>query len=496
VIAAPSERVTICNDAPIARGDHVLYWMIAARRPRWSFALDHAIARAHELGVPLIVLEPLRVAYTWASDRLHRFVLDGMADHARAFARAGVAYHAYVEPEPGAGRGLLAAYAARAACVITDEWPCFFVPRMVAAAAKQLPVRLEAVDGNGLLPLKKHERSYDSAMAFRRRWQAVIHPHLLERPAAEPLAHLPKGVAGAALPGSILRRWPQASAALLAGDHAALAALPIDHAVAPVADRGGPVAAGARLDRFVDDGLARYADEHDQPASGASSSLSPWLHFGHVGAHEVIARVWDHAGWDPSRVSTRASGKRDGWWGAPPPHEAFLDQIVTWRELGFGFTHHHPDDYDRWGSLPAWARATLTVHASDPRRETYTLAELAAARTGDPIWNAAQRQLLRDGRIHNYLRMLWGKKILEWSRSPRAALTTLIALNDRYAVDGRDPSSYNGIAWTLGRFDHPWPERAIFGSVRAMSSARTAKKLDLAAYLREYAAAAKPLPDA
>jgi len=159
---------------------------------------------------------------------------------------------------------------------------------------------------------------------------------------------------------------------------------------------------------------------------------------------------------------------------------------VTWRELGYGFCFYRRD-HDRWSALPGWARATLDKHARDPRPEIYTRAELAAARTGDPIWNAAQRQLLRDGTIHNYLRMLWGKKIVEWSPTPRAALATLIELNNKYAVDGRDPNSYTGIFWTLGRFDRPWgPVRPIFGTVRYMSSDATKKKLDMKDYLARW----------
>ncbi len=486
--AAPAARVTAVNDRPVApRGAHVLYWMVAARRAAWSFGLDHALARAAELGRPLLVLEALRAGYPWASDRLHRFVLDGMAASARAFAAAGVAYHPYVEPAPGAGRGLLEALAARAALVVTDEWPCFFVPRMVAAAAARLAVRVEQVDGNGLLPLRASERAFATAAAFRWHWQKVIHPHLVSAPSPAPLAAAPAVVRGGEVPGAVARRWPAASAALLAGEAAALARLPIDHAVRPVAERGGAPAAVAVLDDFIARRLPRYAEDRNQPDADAASGLSSYLHFGHVGAHQVLHRVWAEADWDPSRIATRASGKREGWWGLPPPAEAFVDEVFTWRELGHGFAFHRPDDHDRYESLPAWARRTLDDHAADPRPHRYDLPALEAAATHDPLWNAAQTQLVRDGRIQNYLRMLWGKKVLEWSPSPRAALAALVHLNNKHAVDGRDPNSYSGIFWTLGRFDRPWaPERPIFGVVRYMSSAAALKKLALAGYLARY----------
>ncbi|MDX2088886.1 MAG: deoxyribodipyrimidine photolyase [Kofleriaceae bacterium] len=480
-------RVTAVNDAPIAsRGAYVLYWMIAARRARWSFALDHAIARARELDCPLLVFEPLRAGYRWASDRMHAFVLQGMADNAKAFASAGITYLPYVEPEPGAGRGLLAALAERARLVVTDEQPGFFLPHMVAAAGKALPVRLEQVDGNGLLPLRATERAYPTAAAFRRVMQREL-PKVLALPAADPLARVPRAIKDAELRGRELRAWPRASDALLAAAPAALAALPIDHTV-PVAPLvGGMHAARATLDDFLAHKLARYGEGRNHPDDDAASGLSPWLHFGHISAHEIAAGVWASAGWDPSRLATaKVTGAREGWWGLPAPHEAFLDELVTWRELGYGFCFHR-DDYDQYASLPDWAKATLAEHAHDPRPERYTPAQLARAETGDPVWNAAQRQLLAEGRMHNYLRMLWGKKILEWSPSPQRALATLIELNNKYAIDGRDPNSYSGIFWTLGRFDRPWaPVRPIFGSIRYMSSAATVKKLHMKQYLTRW----------
>ncbi|MBL9019101.1 MAG: deoxyribodipyrimidine photolyase [Myxococcales bacterium] len=471
-------RVTAVNAAPVvARGRYVLYWMIAARRAAHSFALDHAIARAVELGRPLVVVEALRVGYPWASDRMHAFVLHGMADNAAAFATAGVTYLPYVERVAGEGKGLLAALAAKACVVVTDEQPGFFLPRMVAAAGAQLPVRLEQVDGNGLLPLRASARAWPTAASFRRHLQKTLPPHLVARPSARPFARLPRALRDADLPRAVLRRWPAATSALLAADRAALAELPIDHAIAP-AQRGGPEAAEDVLDAFLERGLSRYGDGRNHPDDEAASGLSPYLHFGHLSAT---------ACWDPSRVAgAKATGSREGWWGLPAPHEAFLDELVTWRELGHVFCFHRTD-FDQWSALPEWARRTLDEHAQDPRPEHYTPAQLAAAATADPVWNAAQRQLVATGRMHNYLRMLWGKKVLEWSPSPRRALATLIELNNRYALDGRDPNSYCGILWTLGAFDRPWaPVRPIFGSVRFMSSASTLRKLRMKKYLARW----------
>jgi deoxyribodipyrimidine photo-lyase len=482
-------RVTALNAAAERpRGRYVLYWMIAARRTTWSFALEHALARARDLARPLLVLEPLRIGYRWASDRFHAFVLQGMRDNSRSFAAAGITYLPYVEPEPGHGSGLVAALARHACLVVTDEQPGFFLPRMVAAAAARLDVRMEQVDGNGILPLRSHEHAYATAMAFRRQLQRVAPPHLVHLPRPSPLADLPRVVKHAELPAAVARRWHAASSTFLDGEATTLAQLAIDHGVAPVEYRGGSSAAARVLATFVRDRLDHYADGHDHPDADASSGLSPYLHFGHISSHEVVARVLGACDWDPSRIAdAKVTGRRTGWWRVPPDAESFLDELVTWRELGYGFCFHRRD-YARWSALPTWARATLDAHARDRRPERYTRRELEEARTNDPVWNAAQRQLRSEGRIHNYLRMLWGKKILEWSRSPRVALATLIELNNKYSVDGRDPSSYSGILWTLGLFDRPWgPERKIFGTIRYMSSRATTRKLDMKGYLARWA---------
>jgi deoxyribodipyrimidine photo-lyase len=237
----------------------------------------------------------------------------------------------------------------------------------------------------------------------------------------------------------------------------------------------------------VDERLPDYPRDRNLPEADGTSGLSAYLHFGHVSVHQVLDRLARPRDWSPDLLTGPASGQREGWWRMGLAAEAFLDELVTWRELGYNTCALDPG-YDRYDSLPAWARATLARHASDSRPHLYDLPDFAAARTHDPLWNAAQTQLRREGRIHNYLRMLWGKKILEWSATPQEALTTMIELNNRFAVDGRNPNSYSGIFWVLGRYDRPWfPERPIFGQVRYMSSASTARKMRVTEYVRRYA---------
>ncbi|MDA1221453.1 MAG: deoxyribodipyrimidine photolyase, partial [Planctomycetota bacterium] len=186
--AVPEVRITAQNAQPISPdGDYVLYWMVASRRTRHSFALDRAVEHCEALGKPLLVLEALRAEYPWANDRHHAFVLRGMADNRAACAERGITCHSYVELEAGAGSGLLEALAARACAVVTDDWPCLFIPRMVAAAAGGVPVRVEAVDGNGLYPMHATDRVFGRAVDFRRHLQKTLADHLGDLPSADPL---------------------------------------------------------------------------------------------------------------------------------------------------------------------------------------------------------------------------------------------------------------------------------------------------------------------
>jgi deoxyribodipyrimidine photo-lyase len=480
------QRIRAANQEQLREdGDYVLYWMTAARRLTWNFGLQRAVEHCRALGKPLLVLEALRVGYPWASDRFHTFVLQGMADHAKAAITAPLSYHPYVETEAGNGRGLLKELAGHACVVVTDDYPAFFYPRMLRAAAR-IPVSLEAIDCNGILPMRAAERVFKTAHSFRRFLQSRLLDHLAEPPLPDPLS----GVSLPRLdkmPGNILERWPATPVEELEQPHELLRELSIDHGVAPVDYRGGNVAAEQRLARFVEDKLSAYAEQRNRLDEEATSGLSPYLHFGHISSHQVVDRVLQREDWQAKQVSSDTSGKRRGWWGLSESAEGFLDQIITWRELGFNMCWQR-DDYEDFDSLPPWALKTLGDHADDQRPYLYSKNELESAATHDPLWNAAQVQLQREGRIHNYMRMLWGKKILEWSESPLVALEVMLDLNNKYAVDGRDPNSTSGIFWVLGRYDRAWgPERPIFGKVRYMSSENTARKLKTDEYLDRYA---------
>jgi deoxyribodipyrimidine photo-lyase len=480
----PPRRLQVVRDLPVTpAASYVLYWMVAHRRLGWNYALQRAVEWCQELNKPLVILEGLRCDYRWASDRLHWFAIQGMQDHARALSGGPVTYFPYVEPRRGQGKGLLCELAKRAAVVVTDDYPCIFVPRMIAAAGQRIAARLESVDSNGLLPLRLPDKTYARAVDFRRFMHRHICEHLADPPASAPLQSLP-AVAPAELPPAVLERWSPTP--VVDWTPQALASLPIDHEVLPVATPGGSRAAAAQLGTFLQERLAHYEIHRRNVDQVGTSRLSPYLRFGHLAAFEVVSLVLQQAGWTPNQIDPQAAGSNRGFWGATEAVESFLDELITWREVGFNRSHREAD-YDQFSSLPTWARQTLAKHATDRRPQIYSLREFEAAETHDEIWNAAQRQLVREGVIHNYLRMLWGKKILHWSESPEAALETMIHLNNKYAIDGRDPNSYSGIFWVLGRYDRAWgPEREVFGQIRYMTSDSTARKIPLKNYLRKY----------
>ena len=370
----PRNRILPLNQEPVnPKGRFVLYWMIANRRPVWNFSLDRSLEWSKELGKPLLVLEPLRCGYRWASDRIHRFVLEGMVDNAQAFSKGPVLYFPYIEPDPGAGKGLLHALAETASVIVTDDTPTFFLARMVDSAARQVRIRMERVDSNGLLPMRVADRVYPTAYSFRRFLQKKLPEHLSERPRAIPTARLdiPRL---RSLPKKVSKRWQPADLQRLVKGREALGMLPIDHGVHPAPVRGGSVAAKAALKRFFATRLAGYADNRNHPDEDGTSGLSPYLHFGHLSLHEVVASLMKLENWSPEHLQQRSTGSRTGWWGMSTSAESFMDELITWRELGFNMAWQQ-SDYEEYQSLPAWSLSTLAKHAKDPPAPTYTVSK-------------------------------------------------------------------------------------------------------------------------
>lgn len=486
----PQIRIQDCNDLPInPDGEFVLYWMTAFRRVQYNFSLDRAVEWASQLNKPLVILEPLRCDYRWASDRIHQFVIDGLVENEAQLEPYPVTYYPYLESQSGESRGMLKAFSQHACVIVTDDFPSFFLPRMVEAASKQVAVKMEKVDSNGLLPLRATSKVFSKAFHFRQFLQKNLATHLeiFPSPIALEGARLPRLQA---LPFALAQRWPKTELPL---DVDALKNLPIDHNVPPTTQSGGSLAAEEKLHAFLAYRLSDYSELRNQPEQSVTSQLSAYLHFGHISTHQIFRELAEQEQWSLGSLSDKTKGQREGWWGMSPTAESFLDELITWREVGFNMSSKQAN-YDQYESLPDWAKKTLAEHADDPREHLYSLEEFEQAQTHDPLWNAAQTQLVQEGTIHNYLRMLWGKKILEWSPTPQDALAVMIELNNKYALDGRNPNSYSGIFWCLGRYDRAWgPERPIYGKIRYMSSDNTARKVKVKHYIETYSLPSKEL---
>ena len=434
-------RVTHAAGEENRLGDFVLYWAQSARRLRQNLGLEHAIARANALGVPVVVYEALRPDYPYANDRIHAFVLDGVAQNRRDADARGLRYLFFLPRTRDEARGVVRRLAARAQLVVTDDFPTGIVRDQTRAFAARTPVALELVDGNGIVPMRAMPKEQYAAKQFRDRAYKLLDRHWTPIRDSEARRFFAGGF-------DVAETLPP------------LAECDIDHSIAPVATKGGGDVALACLDAFVRDGLTGYATSHSKSAKH-TSGLSPYLHFGHLGIHEIVERVL-------------ASG-------APAEDvDAFLEQAVIRRELSSNLCFFN-EQHDSLDALPDWAKKTLDAHRGDRRKPVYDAAELEAAATHDDVWNLAQQQLVRTGTMHGYLRMLWGKKAIEWMETPEAAHAFLIEQHARYALDGRDPNTHAGVLWCFGKHDRPWaPQRPIFGMIRYMSSESTRKKVRLA----------------
>lgn len=448
------ERLTKLNERRTANGRYILYWMQAAQRAVDNPALEYAVGWADQLELPLVVGFALHEGYPGANARHFAFLLQGLAETAAALAERRIAFVL----RRGRPVEVITELAADAAVVVADVGYLRHQRHWRGELARRLRVPLIAVEGEVCVPARAASDKQEYAAHTLRPKLNRLLDHFLEPPTARAPA-LPAD--GLGLPGEDSDEDPD--------DWRALSAkLDCDDGATPVTAHhpGGTRQGLRRLEHFIAANLDDYAELRNDPAVDRQSGLSPYLHFGQLSPLRVVLEV-------------RRTGS--------PGAAAFLEQLVVRRELAVNWCLHNPA-YDAYAGLPDWARRTLDEHAADPRPRAYNPAELESAATHDPYWNAAQRELLLSGKMHGYLRMYWGKKILEWTPEPAEALSTINRLNDKYSLDGRDPDGYAGAAWCLGAHDRPWPERNIFGKVRYMNARGLERKFDIAAYTARIAA--------
>jgi deoxyribodipyrimidine photo-lyase len=454
--SAEDPRVRRLDDRPTAPGDYVLYWIQAFRRGEDNAALAYALERANELGVPCVVYEALRPDEPDASDRGHAFVLQGASETAAALRARGIAYLFFLPRTADEAAGVLATLATRARLVVSDDFPSSVVPRASAAAAARLPCPLVVVDDCAVVPLALLAKPEAGARTIRPKILRLLDTWL--RPIHEPTPRHPP-------PGHLDVPFdPVRLPAIDVGELVATCA--IDHGIPTVEELpGGSAAAQERLERFARGPLSSYDVDRNDPSRDAASGLSPYLSFGMLSARRaaLVAREW----------------------GSGAGLDAFLEQLVVRRGLAFNFARSR-EDHVAYAALPGWARTTLYEHAADRRHADLSIADLEAARSPDPLWNATMNELRTRGVIHGYARMLWGKLPLLWMRRPEDAHRAVVTLNDRWALDGRDPCGYAGVSWCFGLHDRPWPERSAFGKVRAMTSDSARRKLDFEGYIERW----------
>jgi len=472
------------NQNPGPDGEYVLYWMQINRRFHYNFALEYAVAWANKLDKPLLILEAFSCDYPWASRRTHTFMMQGMKEHLEFAQQKKVNYMSFVEEETGQYQTLLKRLSRNASLIITDEYPVFIMRKRNENLPGELEIPYISVDSNGLIPLGLTDKDPYSAYFFRKIMQKNFIEAFTNPPEKDPLENLHNQTA-VKIKEEYFRDLPDAERSL--NDiEGTIEKLSIKKDVIPVEWLGGRAAALGMLGQFVKNGLLEYDEKRNDPDENKTSQLSPWLHFGKISEYEIVKTVLDYQpdGWDLDKI-TFNKGSTGGFFNGNPNIDSFLDEVITWREVGFHFAHHRPD-YDQLDSLPDWALKTMDQHRNDNREWIYSYEELEQSNTHDDIWNAAQTQLRDEGIIHNYLRMLWGKKVIEWTPDYETALQYLIDLNNTYAIDGRDPNSYSGIFWCFGRFDRAWQERPVFGKLRYMTSSSTRKKVKLKNYLEKY----------
>jgi deoxyribodipyrimidine photo-lyase len=454
------ERIQYLNDVDGSAvgpddGRYVLYWMQHAQRARMNHALTFAVRRANQLHLPLLAVFGLTQRFPEANTRSYAFMLEGLRETERALRERGIRLLVRLEPPVEAVSGL----GGDAALVVVDRGYLRVERRWRERAAERLSCPLVQVESDVIVPVGVTSQKEEYAAYTIR---PKIHEHLdaflvpleetaLERDSLE-------------LPYEGMD---------LDDLDAVLDRVRINRSAGRVdAFRGGRSRAEALLEDFIAHKLAGYADKRNDPSQVYLSHMSPYLHFGQVSPLEIALRIGEAANARPDNEDVQRS------------KDAYLEELIVRRELSMNLCAYNPD-YDSLACLPDWARTTLAEHADDQREFVYDQGTFEAARTHDPYWNAAQREMVLTGKMHGYLRMYWGKKILEWTSSPEKGFRIALALNNRYELDGRDPNSFAGVAWCFGKHDRAWAEREVYGKVRYMSAGGLERKFDIEAYVEK-----------
>jgi deoxyribodipyrimidine photo-lyase len=450
-----AERVQELNDEPEQSGRYVLYWMQQSQRTELNHALEYAVRRANDLGQPLLVAFGLMDDYPEANLRHYHFMLQGLADVSQALAQRKITFVV----QRGAPDEVALALAADASLVVCDRGYLRPQRQWREHVARDAGRRVVQVESDVVVPVElASDKKESAARTLRPKVTRHLDRFLVDLPQA-------KLKDTSTVPG--------VSGEDLSDLDGLLAGLKLEQRVPPVPLFTGGTSAGKKvLSDFLRDHFADYVQHRNQPQTNDVSHMSKYLHFGQLSPVYIALEVKKADSGDNS--------------------DSYLEELIIRRELPMNFVYYEPN-YDSYRSLPEWARKTLEEHGPDPRDPRYDRAQLEAAETADPYWNAAMREMKVSGYMHNYMRMYWGKKILEWSDTPQHAYATTLYLNNKYFLDGRDANSFANVSWVFGQHDRGWTERTVFGKIRYMNAAGLERKADPKAYVAKVDALAEEL---
>jgi deoxyribodipyrimidine photo-lyase len=438
------------NDRPLQKGRFVLYWMQASQRAEYNHALEYAVRQANEQKLPVTTLFVLTDGFPEANLRHYAFMLEGLKELEARLEERGLSFLVL----RGSPEKEVVKVSRQASMVVTD---CGYLRiqrawRQKVAENASCPV--VQVETDVVVPVEEAcpKEAY-SAAVLRPKINSQLGKYLV------PLSETPVKNA--------LRNQDFAGLDLKKPIPNILSSLSIDRAVKPVGHfRGGSSQAKRLLADFIAHKLKDYGELRSDPSLDCVSHMSPYLHFGQISPLHIALQVHEEG-----RVSAKT-------------REAYLEELIVRRELAMNFVHYNPA-YDSFQAIPDWAKRTLKAHQRDKREYIYSQDGLEEAKTHDPYWNAAQREMVVTGKMHNYMRMYWGKKILEWCASPDEAFRIAVYLNNKYELDGRDPNSFTGVAWCFGKHDRPWGERKVFGQVRYLNDAGLRRKFKIDDYVKK-----------
>jgi len=442
----PAERIKQLNTKDLKRRRYILYWMQAAQRAEYNHALEYAIEKANERKKPLLVVFGLTSDYPQANLRHYWFMLEGLRETQEALEKKGIKMVVMQKSPPDSA----IEFSKDAELVVVDAGQLRIQRKWRQKAAKKIPCSFLEVETNLVVPVTEaSEKEEFAARTIRPRIHRKLDCYMVK------MKHSKVKV------DSLGLRFNSFD---ISNINKALSKLKIDKSVGRCSNFvGGTSQAKKLLRKFLREKLKGYAEFRNEPSLDYQSNMSPYLHFGQISPLYIAIEA----------AKSKGKGR-----------DAYLEELIIRRELSHNFVYYN-NNYGKFDCLEPWAKRTLNFHRRDKREYVYKLEQLEQAKTHDKYWNAAQREMMLCGKMHGYMRMYWGKKILEWSKTPQEALKIALYLNNKYELDGRDANAFAGVAWCFGKHDRAWSERKVFGKVRYMNAAGLERKFDMQAYIKK-----------